>query len=112
MSGIFDRFPTTRDDAIEALREAATEAREMVGETEETFDGDLIRETTVYRLRKVVHTFVNIDGVALGADHDLDEAIERVRTADAVFWVDHPLRHDLTVRVGDLNYFYAARRPK
>lgn len=41
--------------------------------------------------RTIIHSF----GSFVGCDWDLDAAIERVRAADDVMWVEHMLGHEL-----------------
>lgn len=60
--------------------------------------------------RMVVHSFMHAGPTALGADHDLADALALVAEADEVVWVEHPLGHNLGVRNGDKVVFYEAQR--
>lgn len=58
--------------------------------------------------RPVVHSRLG----PFGADHDLDDAIDNVAQADALWWTTSILRHDLAVQVGERVYYYDAPRPE
>lgn len=78
----------TKDEAKDALRAAAFTSEE---------DG-----------RTTVHSFLGF----VGADHDLDAALEKVDQADEVAWATHMIHHDLAVRIGDRIYRYDVPRPE
>jgi hypothetical protein len=62
--------------------------------------------------RTLVHSFAGGSGILLGAEQDLEYAIERLGEADRVAWIDGPAGHDLAMQVGDRAYWYSARRPE
>lgn len=64
--------------------------------------------------RYLIHSFAHADvggGVALGADHDLDEALARLDDADEIAWVQHPFGHNLAVLVGDRVLYFQVEGP-
>lgn len=79
----------TKEQAAEALRAAAF--------------------TSEYDGRTTVHSFL---GGFIGADHDLDRALQLVERSDERAWATHMIRHDLAVRVGDDVYRYDVQRPE
>jgi hypothetical protein len=48
----------------------------------------------------------------LGADWDLDQAIELVRGAAGAAWIPSLMRHDLAVKSGSDVYHFEARKPQ
>lgn len=62
--------------------------------------------------RTTIHSFVHSGGIAMGADCDLESAIEKIDSAKEIAWVDHPLKHDLAV-LGPEGpcYYYDVQRP-
>jgi hypothetical protein len=46
----------------------------------------------------------------LGADWDLDKAVELVRGANGAAWIPSLMRHDLAVKSGDDVYHFEARK--
>lgn len=88
--------PVTKEEASAALREVAFVAQDEGSDESRT----------------LVHSFRHTGPIALGADADLAAALFAVETADEIAWVTHPLRHDLTVRVGDRVTHYNCLRPE
>lgn len=77
----------TKEEASAALREAAFTAS----------DG-----------RTTIHSFLSM----IGADHDLDRALELVAESTRCAWVDHWCGHDLAVVTNGRLYHYDVRRPE
>lgn len=60
--------------------------------------------------KRRIHS-VTLGGLRIGADWDLDRAVEFVEAADDVFWTDDMLRHDLIVRGGGRVIAFDVPRP-
>lgn len=58
--------------------------------------------------RVTVHSRLN----GLGADHDLETALEHVAQADEIVWATNMLQHDLAVVVDGQAYLYDVPRPE
>lgn len=86
----------TAAQAAEALRNAAVE---------ETLDCGTPGRT-------LIHSFSHAGPLALGADVELESALETVEQADEIAWVVHPLGHDLAVTDGDRVVYFAVSRPQ
>lgn len=61
--------------------------------------------------RRIVHTFVVAGGLDLGADWDLDNAIEFVQSADPVGFVPHPMEHELAAAHGRKVVYFGVKCP-
>lgn len=58
--------------------------------------------------RKRIHTLLGF----IGADWDLPDAEEYIRTAKRCAWVEHPMRHNLgVIGADDRTIYFEARRP-
>lgn len=91
MSDNLNMVEVEKDTAIAAVREAAfTDS-----------DG-----------RVIVHSFLNAPGMMLGADWDLDDVIEEIHKAEALYWFDDFMGHDLALITLDHKaYKFQVKRP-
>lgn len=93
----------TKDEAIEHLRRASWAP--MV----DTCGHNGCEDHVGASPRRRIHSLLG----GIGADHNLEDAEERIRTAEFVGWVRHLLRHDLYVRTPEgRQYYYDVPRPK
>jgi hypothetical protein len=109
---IFVRVPVEKEEALRRLAEVAYDVETtLLGEVVHDFELDGRRcrvRSEIVSLRRIVHSYLG----ALGADHDLESAARHVAEAEAVYWVAHPLGHDLAVQLPDGHlYYYAVPRP-
>lgn len=77
------------DQVVERIdNEAAVEAIKAAAHTDEAG-------------RTTIHTFAGGGFIFMGADWDLEPAIEFAISAEDVGWCDHPLVHDLAIKGSD-----------
>lgn len=75
----------------------------IMAATEQAFTDDEGRTT--------VHSVMISTPIMLGADWDLSELVDELRSAQEIAWFDDPMGHELALRNGNGVYKFEVKRP-